>query len=205
MASLAFLVTANVGCGKPANSTPTGRPAGAEVGSGALSEPARDSFSYSIVPSKPTGWPAGEDPAAAVQKLAEHIKQLFSEFKVVNKQIYPAGWSQLHYKPESIVTKIVATDSAGKPQKALVRLKYQKLSSIIHPTEEAAAADTDLLPYPGEETREAMMGRRFAKPWPPIDAEITYELKDGRWARIDYKTAAVGREGADWLDRIGVP
>lgn len=203
---LTLLIAVIVGCGEQATrARQGGEMPTTEIGSGSPPDALPEATGAPTAPKGPTGWPAADGAAAAVDTLGEHVKQRLTDFRVISEQIFPLGWIQLRYQPETVTAEVTESDAEGTPRKAVVRIKYQKLSSIIHPTKEAATADDDLLPYPAEETREEMTGRRFARPWPPVDAEIVYELQDGRWVRVDYKTAAVGREGADWLDRIGVP
>lgn len=207
---LAVALAVTTGCGKRSERIAGEGPAANEQQEGSSSAQSPTSSATEPAGGTPTsaapgGWPAGEDPAQSVAGLGEHVKQLFSDYRVIQKQIFPAGWIKLRYRPESVTAEMIPSDAEGKPPRAVVKVRYQKVSSIIHPTEQAAVDDEDLLPYPAEETREAMTGRLFAKPWPPIDGEIIYALQDGRWVRVDYKTVAVGREGADWLDRIGVP
>lgn len=205
LAACLLTLCAVVGCGKPpaattaddatassAAETPPG-----EAGGNGASSPA----------SAPTaaGWPAGDDPAASAQTLRDRIETIFNELKFVEQLIYPIGWTQRRYPAEKVTVEIVESDGDGRPQTAVVGLTYQKLNSVIQPTQEAAAAETDLLPYPADETREEMTGHKIDRRWPPTETEITYTLRDGKWVRTGFKTPVAGREGADWLDQIGVP
>lgn len=184
---------------------PLGGPTVIEASGSAASQSAGDTQAPSAPEAEPAGWPAGDDPAAAVEALRQHIEDLFGQYRVVEKLIYPEGWTQRRYRPEQVTAELRAGQETDEPRRAVVRVTYQKLSSVIHPDQQSAADDDDLIPYPAEETKEAMTGGVIDRRWPPVEAQIYYELRDDRWVRVDYQTTAVGREGPDWLTRVGVP
>lgn len=193
------------GCGKPESKPLPPEGAADSAKSSAPSAEASTPANGTPEPQAAQGWPAGDDPKASVETLRQQIEKTFNDLKLVESLIYPMGWTQRRYPAQSVTAEVVESDADGRPKKLLVKLVYQKLNSVVHPTQKAAAADTELLPYPAAETREEMTGHRVDRRWPPTEAEITYELKDGRWVRTAYQTKVVGREGADWLDQIGIP
>ncbi|MBL9123308.1 MAG: hypothetical protein JNG90_06715 [Planctomycetaceae bacterium] len=201
--ALAALILAAMGCERAKSPGPQ------PIASGDKASQPADAAPPQATPAKATpaatGWPAGDDPAASLESLRAKIEATFNGLKFVEPLIYPAGWTQRRYPAQKVTVEVAAADAEGRPTKGLVKLTYQKLNSMIHPTQEAADADTELLPYPAAESREEMTGYKVNRRWPPTEAEITYELKDGRWVRTAYQTKIAGREGSDWLDQIGIP
>lgn len=157
----------------------------------------------------PPGWLAAGDAGEALTRLTDHIRNAFEGHEELEKLIFPEGWVRRRTVPEKVEHEIVEPAADGAPRQGIVRVTYQKQSSVIHPTREAAAADEDLLPYPSAQTREQMEHSLLRRRWEPVTVTIVYELRDHagepRWIRSQWKSEPTSTEGADWLDRLGVP
>lgn len=184
-----------------------GTPEHDELVSQAMDEMMRPSEAAKAPP--PKGWPVIDSEAQSLEKLAQRIAEAFGEYQEVEELIYPKGWVRRRFAADGIKTEITKRNAAGQPIKATISLRAQKLASAIHATKGEAEADNDLLPYNSAQTREQMEHnplRKRLEPWQvTIDYQVEHAPDGDNWARTGAKVEPPNQEGADWLDRIGVP
>ncbi|MBX7072375.1 MAG: hypothetical protein K1X71_04455 [Pirellulales bacterium] len=189
------LLSLMAGCGQqtPIEAPIAGTPAEKELVADAMQEMMKPS---------PKGWDASGDPAESLARLAEHTRGQFAHYQEVEKLIFPPGFVRRVTEPLEVTSEL--TDNTH----GVVRVRYQKKSSIIHPTSEAAEADHELLPRPSAQTRAQMEGPLSPK-WEPTTITVEYDLQDGphgrRWQRGAWKSDSKIAEGDDFLDRVGLP
>jgi hypothetical protein len=200
VAAVAALALA--GCSRQEKRMPyrTGNPEHDELVAGAISNMMRPAEAAA------GGWPLEGEPEASLAQLAEHIRQLFDRYEEIDKLIFPQGWVRRKLEPVAVEPRLIRS-ADGSPG-GVIRLTYQKKSSVIHETRGQAAADNDLLPYASAQSREQMTAAPH-RPWPPVTLTITYQLETQggttRWRRTNWSAKPEIVEGSGFLDRIGVP
>ncbi len=196
-----LLVATAIGCGsRERPQYQTGNPEHDRLVNGAIDEMMKPSSAAD------RDWPAEAAPDESLAKLADHVKNIFANYEEVDELLFPVGWCRRRLEPVEVRHELIA--SGDGPTKGIIHLTYQKKSSVIRPTREAAAADNDLLPAPSAQTREQMTDPR-RKPWPPVTLTIEYELQDDgqsrHWHRTGWSAEPENLEGDDFLDRLAVP
>lgn len=174
------------GCAKPAEVTPVGRGEDGHVD--AAISTADDEIDM-----------------RDLDAIAAKAQAAFDEHVEIGELAFPKGWVRRRMPVLEAAHEVTETDADGQPREAIVRLKYQRLCSLIHPTRDEAADDRDLLPCDPAESRAAMQQAAATNPYEPIALEITYSYQDGRWQRTGWTTQPEVTRGRTWLDRLGVP
>lgn len=205
--SLVPLLTLAVGCADSSATTPQSAEE-AEMGPADFAtQTASDATGEASVAAVDTPDAAGppRDSAEALAELTEAVYDAFDGSTVVESLIYPKGWVKRRLDPLGIEYDVAEGDGGEAPSTATIRLTFQRLNSMIHPSEEAARADDQLLPYPPGPSREDMTNDQFVEPYPEVELAIEYQWQEDRWVRQAWTTTPKVTVGSDWLDRLGVP
>lgn len=151
------------------------------------------------------GWPAGDDAAQSLSELAEAVRAKFGDYVELEELIYPDGWVRRELAVGDVRQEVTETQLTPKGE---VIVSYQRQSTLIHPTREAAAEDAELFPYASLQSKD-QIDSPLRRPNPKVELRIEYELRDTgegrRWVRRGWSSEPAVAEGHDFLDRIGVP
>jgi hypothetical protein len=145
---------------------------------------------------------ADPDRKASLAQVVAGVEQALASHVKLDRLIYPAGYAK--YQPQVIEVTSQFTLPAAETA-AEVRVKFQDQFTQIHPTEAAAAADETLYPRRPRPTLEEMLSDGANPALKPTEAVLYYEVKDGRWHRVDWKGPHRTSKGADWWDKLGAP
>lgn len=154
--------------------------------------------------SSPAG-AVGDDAEASLREIGKRATTAMAEFKQPQKLLYPPGFYRRGFAPNNTSVEVVAPSGDSTAPRGVVRITYQELFSVVHPTEEAAAVDEELYPRNPKAPRESMLDDRTNPPLSEMTLEIDYEARDGQWYRRDWRGKARLTRGADLLDVIGMP
>jgi len=145
-----------------------------------------------------------DDPEASLAELGQQVHDAFAEYDEVEELIYPKGWVHRKVIPGPQETELLAKKIDGAVA-GIVRLKVERVGSVIRPTKEKAAADEELYPFVPAPSREEMVENPLNAKLEPVILTLTYAYRDGAWQRVRWEFEPHISRSADWFDRIGVP
>lgn len=152
-----------------------------------------------------------DDSIHSLDELAAAIRARFETAVTLQEQIYPKGWSQRRNRVVRVeaLPQAAPSDREGEPhgerEQGTVRIVYQRLYSMIHPTPAEAEADQELVPISPAPSLREMTNNPLLRRWPEVTVEIRYQRIAGNWQRVGWSAEPDAGEVDDWLDRLGVP
>lgn len=152
-----------------------------------------------------------DDAIHSLDELADAIRACFETAVTLQEQIYPKGWSQRRNRVVRVeaLPQVAPSDQEGEPhgerEQGTVRIVYQRLYSMIHPTRAEAEADQELVPISPAPSLREMTNNPLLRRWPEVTVEIRYERIAGSWRRVGWSAEPDAGEVDDWLDRLGIP
>lgn len=148
--------------------------------------------------------PVGDDPAASLARVAERVRAALAAYDGTHATIYPTGHTREAIETLGVTSELVTREGASEVT-GIIRVQYQELYSLIHPTVEEARADKHLYPRIPQVALQEMLDDHKNPVPEPWTVEIEYTVRDGQWVRSVWEGKARGMRGAKFLDRLGVP